>query len=131
MQGVGTRMQSGTETMAPIKYHNIPTDRKPVYCKNAFDIQPDKAETHRSRLVAGGDQIEYPEEVYTPRTNMSATKILIKSILSTKNGKAMGVDIKNYYLNTPMHQEEYIFINFANIPDEIVDQYNLLNYVHN
>ena len=124
-------MELGTETMAPIRYHEIPTDRKAVYCKNAVDIRPEKAETHRSRLVVGGDQIEYPDEVYTPTTDMEATIILIKSIISTKNGRAIGVDIKNYYLNTPMNREEYIFINFSDIPDEIVVQYKLLNFVHN
>ena len=131
MQVVGTRMKSGTETMAPIKYHNIPTDRKAVYCKNAVDIRLEKAETHRSRLVVGGDQIEYPDEVYTPTTDMAATKILLNSIISTKYAKAMGVDIKNYYLNTPMGRAEYIFINYADIPDEIVRQYNLAQFVHN
>ena len=30
-----------------------------------------------------------------------------------------------------MNRPEYIFINFADIPDEIVIQYNLQNYVHN
>ena len=62
---------------------------------------------------------------------MAATKILLDSIISTKNGKSMTVDIKNYYLNTPMNQEEFILINMADIPDKIVAQYQLHNYVHN
>ena len=122
MKGVGSRMKSGTETMEPVKFYNIPADRKAVYCKNAVDIRPEKAETHRSRLVVGGDQIEYPDEVYTPTTDMAATKILLNSIISTKYAKAMRVDIKNYYLNTPMGRAGYIFINLADIPDEIVKQ---------
>ena len=34
MNGVGTRMKSGTKTMEPIKFKHIPADRKAVYCKN-------------------------------------------------------------------------------------------------
>ena len=56
-------MESGTETMAPIRFLDIPTDRKELYCKNACDVRPEKAETHRSPLVIGGNQIEYPDEV--------------------------------------------------------------------
>ena len=94
MKGVGKRMENVTEKMAPILFHNIPTDRKVVYCKNACDVRPEKVETHRSRIVIRGDQVEYPDKVYTPTTDIAATKILLNSIISTKNGKTMSVDIK-------------------------------------
>ena len=60
--------------MEPIKYQEIPVDRKDVYCKNACDVRPEKAESHMSRLVVGGDQVEYPNEVYTSTTTMVETK---------------------------------------------------------
>ena len=41
----------------------------------------------------------------------------------------MTVDIKNYYLNTSMNRAEFIFINMADIPDKIVAQYQLHNFV--
>ena len=81
MQGVGTWLLEGTETMAPIHRQDIHADRKPVYCKNEVSIRPEKQEKHRSRLVIGGNHIEYPDEVYTPTTDMTATKILLNSII--------------------------------------------------
>jgi hypothetical protein len=113
MKGVGTQMKSGTETMEPIKFHNIPADRKAVYCKNAVDIRPEKAETHRSRLVVGGDQIEYPDEVYTPTTDMAATKNLLNSIISTKYAKSMGVDIKKVLLEHTNGPSRIYFYKFG------------------
>ena len=122
MKRVRNRMGTGTETMGLIRCHKIPAKRKVVYYKNVCDLTPEKVETHRSRLVIRGNQIEYPDKAYTLTTDMAATKILLNFIISTKNGKAMGVDIKNYYLNTQMNRPEYIFIDMVDIPDEIVTQ---------
>jgi hypothetical protein len=43
----------------------------------------------------------------------------------------MGIDLKYFYLNTPMERYEYMRLSIAIIPDEIVQQYNLLPLVHN
>ncbi len=37
----------------------------------------------------------------------------------------MTLDIKNFYLNTPMARYEYVRIKIEDIPDEIIKQYNL------
>ena len=92
--------------MEPIQFWDIPTDRKLVYWKNVCDIRPEKAETHRSRIVIRGNQFEYPDTVHTTITNMTAANILFNSIISTKKGKDMGIDIKSYYLNTLMDHPE-------------------------
>jgi hypothetical protein len=60
MQGVGkTRPEEdkvkGTDTMHLIKKCNIPKDKKITYARFCSDIRPQKAETHRTRLTAGGD----------------------------------------------------------------------------
>ena len=41
----------------------------------------------------------------------------------------MTVDIKNFYLNTPMSRYEYVRINISDILDEIVSQYKLIDKV--
>ena len=41
----------------------------------------------------------------------------------------MTVDIKNFYLNMPMSRYEYIRIKLTNIPDKIIQQYNLCDNV--
>ena len=37
----------------------------------------------------------------------------------------MGMDIKNYYLGTPLDRYEYMRIRIEHIPDEIIQEYNL------
>ena len=43
----------------------------------------------------------------------------------------MGIDIKNFYLGTPMARYEYMWLPINIIPQEIIDHYNLLPKVHN
>ena len=62
---------------------------------------------------------------------MTTFKILVNSTLSTPDAKWLGLDIKNYYLGTPMDNYEYIFIPINQIPQEIIDHYKLHNIAHN
>ena len=46
--------------------------------------------------------------------------------MSTTSVKFMTADVKNFYLNTPMDPPEYIKIPVKHIPQEIIDEYNVL-----
>jgi hypothetical protein len=39
------------------------------------------------------------------------------------------VDIKDFYLNTPMKRPEYMRLKITDIPDEIINEYNLREIV--
>jgi hypothetical protein len=52
-------------------------------------------------------------------------KILINSTLSTEDAEMMMMDIKNYYLGTPLPRYEYMHLPLSIIPDEIITKYNL------
>ena len=43
----------------------------------------------------------------------------------------MTLDIRNFYLGTPMEEPVYIFINIDTIPKSIVDKYKLRDIVEN
>ena len=49
-------------------------------------------------------------------------KCLFNSVVSTPGAKFMSIDIKDYYLNTPMNRYEYMRIPIANIPPDIMLQ---------
>ena len=57
-------------------------------------------------------------------------KMHINSTLSRPKLKYCSFDVKNFYLNTPMEHAEYMKINIAHIPDEIISEYNLKEKVH-
>jgi hypothetical protein len=59
-------------------------------------------------LVAGGDRVHYPFDAGMPTTDLLTVKLLINSIISPPGAKFFTMDIKHFYLNTPMFRYEYI-----------------------
>ena len=58
---------------------------------------------------------------------MLTVKLLLDSIVSTPNPKFMSIDIKVFYLNTPMPRYEYMQLKLSNLPDDIIRHYKLAN----
>jgi hypothetical protein len=56
----------------------------------------------------GGDRVNYPGNAGTPSANLLTVKILINSIISTAGAKFMTMNIKDFYLNTPIARYEYM-----------------------
>jgi hypothetical protein len=98
----GIRDIPGTDTCFFIKLTNIPKDRKITYGKIVCDYKPHKKEKERVRLTVGGDRLDYSGDVATSTADITTFKILINSILSTEDAAMMMMDIKNYYLGTPL-----------------------------
>eukprot|EP00804_Cyclotella_cryptica_P008968 CCRYP_012064-RI/>CCRYP_012064-RI protein AED:0.45 eAED:0.45 QI:0/-1/0/1/-1/0/1/0/124 len=56
---------------------------------------------------------------------MLTTKVLLNSVISTKGARFMTIDIRDFYLNTPMVHPEYMHLKVSDIPDHIIALYNL------
>jgi hypothetical protein len=96
-----------------------------TYSSFSCDLKPNKEEVNQTRLTMGGDRINYPDNGGTPTTDMILFKILINSILSTPNVKCLMMDIKDFYLRTPMKRSEYMQLKLTDIPDKVIEHYNL------
>eukprot|EP00957_Ditylum_brightwellii_P071981 5470775-Ditylum_brightwellii.AAC.1 len=63
------------------------------------------------------------------KTEIQATgmtyQLMPNSVVSTPNAKFMMIDIKDFYLNTPMPRFEYMRLKLSNLPADFVTQYNL------
>jgi hypothetical protein len=57
--------------------------------------------------------------------DITTFKIIINITLSTKDASMMVMDIKNYYLNTPLPWFEYMNMPLSRFTEEIVQKYNL------
>jgi hypothetical protein len=90
------------------------------------DIKDHKEEKERTRLTVGGDQIEYPGKKSTLTAGLTTAKILINSVISTLGANFLVIDIKNFYLNTPLGRFEYMVINLLSLPQETIDKYDLI-----
>jgi hypothetical protein len=95
-----------TDTIRFIRRSNIPKGRKVTYGSFVVDIKDHKEEKERTRLTAGGDQIEYPGEKSTRTAGLTTAKILINSVISILGAKFLVSDINNFYLNTPLGRFE-------------------------
>jgi hypothetical protein len=56
----------------------------------------------------GGEKLDYFGNMATSTSAITTFKILIKSTLSTKDAVMMMMEIKNYYLGTPLPRYEYM-----------------------
>ena len=61
----GCKTHAGTDTIEFIFHKDKPNDRRATYVRAVCDIRPQKTKTHRTRLTAGGNLIDYPVEVST------------------------------------------------------------------
>jgi hypothetical protein len=98
----GIRDIQGTNTRFFVDLTNITKYCKITYGKLVCDYKPNKAETERVRLTVGGDRLDYTGDVETSTADITTFKILINRTLSTEDAEMMMMDIKTYYLGTPL-----------------------------
>eukprot|EP00804_Cyclotella_cryptica_P019806 CCRYP_009697-RA/>CCRYP_009697-RA protein AED:0.19 eAED:0.25 QI:0/0/0/1/1/1/2/0/745 len=117
----------GTNTIVFIAYNEIPPQRRKdvTYGRIVANYRPEKEDPYRIRLTVGGNRITYPGDCGTPTADMLTTKILLNSVISTKGARFMTIDIKDFYLNTPMVRPEYMRLKLSDIPDHIIKLYKL------
>jgi hypothetical protein len=76
-------------------------------------------------LTFGGNNTTTSIDCGTPTANLLAVKLLIKSIVSTPGTKFLGLDLKDFYLNTPMDRTEFPRIKIDNFPEDVIEKYIL------
>ena len=124
----------GTNTIRFMTHEQIrciPADRTVTYARIVVDYRPQKADPNRVRITVGGNLIDYPYELTTRTANLSTSKMLWNSTISTEGAKFAVADIANMYLETPMDRYEYMRMPIDLIPQEVIDHYDLLPKVKN
>jgi hypothetical protein len=89
------------------------------------DYNANKPDPYRVRFTIGGDQINYPGNVSTPTVDITTVKLHLNSVISTPGARYMTLDLKNFYLNTPLDRYEYMRLPLTMIPADIMEQYQL------
>ena len=62
-----------------------------------------------------------PFYVSTPTGSLEFFKLMINSVFSRQNAQFAAFDIKNFYLDTPMENPEYVRVKLEDIPQEFID----------
>ena len=133
-QGDQRTQTPGTDAifvLSPSQIKLIPADRVVTYTRTVVDYRPQKSDPNRVRLTAGGNLIQYPDELTTRTADLITTKILWNSVISTPGAKYMCIDIKNFYLGTPLTRYEYMKMPLTIFPQHIIDQYQLNENAYN
>ena len=125
-QGMPGRVK-GTDTMRFVEMCEIPSERRKniTYARIVCNHRPQKEEVNRTRIAVGGNLINCPFDCETPTADMITVKMLLNSVISTPHARWMTLDIKNFYLNTPMERKEYMRMELKNFPDDVIEHYNL------
>ena len=62
----------------------------------------------------------------TTRTaDLTTSKILWNSVISTDDARFAALDVGNFYLETPLERYEYMQLPLKHFPEHTIDQYNL------
>ena len=97
----------------------IPNDRVVTYANIVVDYRPHKDDSNRVRITSGGNLIIYPGELTTRIADITTSKILWNSVLSTKNAKYMCLYIKTIYLCAPTSRYEYMKMPITIFPQHV------------
>ncbi len=95
-----------------------------AFCCN---YRPQKDKKHLVRVTVGGNWTYYPGIKSIPMANLTMTKLLINSTISTPGSMFLGINLATFYLNTPMLYREYMHLDI--IPNKIINNYNLCDIV--
>jgi hypothetical protein len=121
----GYKLIKGTNTCIWIRKCDIPRGKRATYLRIVCAHRPEKENPFRLRWTAGGDRIEYLFDASTKTADLATAKILFNSVLSTRDARFMGMDVKDFFLGTPLKDFEYMRVARDIIPDAIMDLYNL------
>ena len=125
-QGMPGR-NDGTNTIFFIDKSQILADKWKyvTHSRIVCNVRPQKAETNKTRLTFGSNNLSVDMDCGTPTADFLTVKYLLNSVISTPGVKFMTRDIKDFYLNTPMDKPEFLRMKDAHFPQDVIDHYHL------
>ena len=119
-------------TFKTIRYEEIPLNRcVGIYLsKVVCTFLPKKSDPNRTRITIAVQNTTSPSNVGTKMDSLDLVKLLPNSVISHKGAKFFTFYIKNFYIQTPLHRTEYVRIKLRDIPQNFIDEYKLMEYVH-
>ena len=125
----GYKDVAGTNTCFFIYKDEVPWDKLPTYLRIVAAHRPEKDNPMRIRWTAGGDRIYYAFDASTKTADLCTVKCMVNSVISRRNGRFMTLDLKDFFLGTPLVEFEYMRIARHTVPDVIMDLYQLWDKV--
>lgn len=102
-------------------YHN-PQPKKKVRVNGEVE--------YRIRGTYGGDRGDYAGPTRAETVDMATLKILLNAVAS-EDAHFCTIDIRDFYLGTPLERWEYMWVPVAHLPESTVKKYNLSGLIQN
>jgi hypothetical protein len=133
LQGNGTTVPSGTDTMRFVPFSDLPPGYKATYVYFVCAYRPEKPNPYRVRITLGGDRLEFDGLTSTKTADLTTCKVHFNKVISTPGGRFCTTDLKHFYLNTFMEEKDWVYakIPIDCIPQHIIDMYHLTPLIHN
>ena len=93
---IDRKIEKGTNTIRFFARNNIPVGRTVTYSHIIVNVRPHKEDSIIAKLTVGVNRIEYTGKLTTKMPDLTAFKIHINSIISTRIARYFGWDIRNY-----------------------------------
>ena len=97
-------VKTGTHTMHFIYARKKPRGRKTTYLNIVANIRRQKEDPYRIRFTIAGDRLDYPGPTATKNAEIQTANLLFNNSISTKVGQFMCINLKDFYLGTPMNR---------------------------
>ena len=114
-----------------ITYDDVPVGTTITYGRIVCTYRPQKTEKHHTKLTVGGNMSICMYDVSAPTSDMTTSKLIYNSVISTPGACFIKLNLKNFYLKTPLPQPRYTKMKIDILPDEIIEKYYLPDIVHN
>ena len=123
---------TSTDIIDFISHSDVPKNVKVTYANFVCSHRPNKPEPWRIRIVVGGDRLYCSYDTGSPAASLLETKLLLNSVISdaVNGARFFTLDIKDFFLATPMAEKEYICIHIRHLPQDIRNRYNIDNLLH-
>jgi hypothetical protein len=123
------RLMRETKTMSPCHPSEVPEGQKTSYYNQVCSIKiKEGRRVARVRGTFGGEVIDYDGETTALTAALPTIKLLANDIISDPTAKALVVDIKDFYLMSDLLRPEFMWINLADMPDDIQAEFDTARY---
>ena len=90
--------------------------KTPTYARIVVDVQPQKLDPNRVRITAGGKLIKCPGKLTTRMADITTTKLIWNSVISTEGVQYGCLGVGDVYPETSMDKFEYTVMPLALFP---------------
>ncbi len=111
-QGDNKTGQKGTNAMFVMTHneiaHVLRAGKVFTHANLVVDHRPQKEDPNRIQITAGGNLINYKEELSVRTADINTAKLHWNSVISTDEARYMCLDIGNFYLTSALKYFEYV-----------------------